>query len=91
MGVRLHLQWWHWDWETDEYKAAVSYVRDLMQMGVFPPDMTAIPQSRQKHADGHYAVAIDGYGNSMADLWRRCGESMAKEWREWLVVLATNH
>jgi putative aldouronate transport system substrate-binding protein len=59
------------DWETDEYRAAVSYVRDLMQMGVFPPDMTAIPQSRQKHADGHYAVAIDGYGNSMADLWRR--------------------
>lgn len=59
------------DWETDEYRAAVSYVRDLMQLGVFPPDMTAIPQSRQKHADGHYAVAIDGYGNSMADLWRR--------------------
>jgi putative aldouronate transport system substrate-binding protein len=59
------------DWETDEYKAATSYVRELMGLGVFPPDITTIPLSRQPHADGHYVVAIDGYGNSMADLWRR--------------------
>ncbi|MBV9134074.1 MAG: hypothetical protein JO318_15335 [Chloroflexi bacterium] len=59
------------DWETDEYKAATGYVRDLMAAGVFPPDVTTIAQSRPQHADGKYAVAIDGYGNSMADLWRR--------------------
>lgn len=59
------------DWETEEYKAATDYVRDLMAAGVFPPDASTIAQSRQLHAAGRYAVAIDGYGNSMADLWRR--------------------
>ncbi|MBV9579179.1 MAG: hypothetical protein JO057_11385 [Chloroflexi bacterium] len=59
------------DWETDEYKAATSYVRDLMASGIFPPDASTIGQSRPLHAAGRYAVAIDGYGNSMADLWRR--------------------
>jgi putative aldouronate transport system substrate-binding protein len=59
------------DWETEAYKAATSYLRDLMASGVVPPDVSTIAQSRPQHAAGRYVVALDGYGNSMADLWRR--------------------
>jgi putative aldouronate transport system substrate-binding protein len=59
------------DWETDAYKAATDYIRDLMSAGVYPPDVSTIAQSRPQHAAGKYVVGIDGYGNSMADLWRR--------------------
>jgi putative aldouronate transport system substrate-binding protein len=30
-----------------------------------------VTQSRAEHSAGKYAVAIDGYGNAWADLWRR--------------------
>jgi putative aldouronate transport system substrate-binding protein len=56
--------------ETEEYKAAVGFVRDLMAAGVFPADvgtMTA-STSRPLHAQGHMVVSVDGYGNSWIDL-----------------------
>ena len=56
------------DRETEEYKAAVGYLRDLMAAGVFPPDIATITQSRPQHAQGRFVVAIDGYGNSWIDL-----------------------
>jgi putative aldouronate transport system substrate-binding protein len=57
--------------ETEEYKAAVGYLRDLMAAGVYPPDVATIAQSRPQHAQGRFAVAVDGYGNAWSDLWRQ--------------------
>jgi putative aldouronate transport system substrate-binding protein len=57
--------------ETEEYKAAVGFVRDLMAAGVYPPDVATITQSRPQHAQGRFAVAVDGYGNAWSDLWRQ--------------------
>jgi putative aldouronate transport system substrate-binding protein len=54
--------------ETEPYKAAVGFVRDLMTAGVYPPDVATITQSRPQHAQGRFVVAIDGYGNSWIDL-----------------------
>jgi putative aldouronate transport system substrate-binding protein len=61
------------DRETEEYKAAVGYVRDLIASNVFPPDVAgmAAAMSRQFHAQGHYVVSSDGYGNSWVDLLQR--------------------
>jgi putative aldouronate transport system substrate-binding protein len=59
--------------ETEEYKAAVAFVRDLVQSGVYPPDLATLTggTSRQLHAEGRYVVATDGYGNSWTDLLQR--------------------
>jgi putative aldouronate transport system substrate-binding protein len=57
--------------ETEEYKAAVGYLRDLMAAGVYPPDVATLQQSRPQHAQGRFAVAVDGYGNAWSDLWRQ--------------------
>ena len=59
------------DWETQEYKAAAGYVRDLMASGVFPPDISTAQYGPGDHAERKYVVAINGYGNAWADLWRR--------------------
>jgi putative aldouronate transport system substrate-binding protein len=59
------------DRETEEYKAAVGYLRDLMAAGVFPPDVATITQSRPQHAQGRFVMSVDGYGNSWIDLWRQ--------------------
>jgi hypothetical protein len=57
--------------DAAEYKATVGCLRDLMTTGVFPPDSATIAQSRPLHAAGKFVVAVDGYGNAWADLWRR--------------------
>src|SRR5262249_50568063 len=57
--------------ETEEYKAAVGFVRDLMASNVYPPDVATIVQSRPLHAQGRFVAAIDGYGNSWVDLLQR--------------------
>ncbi len=62
------------DRETEEFKAAVGYLRDLMASGVFPPDVAAIGQTRPQHAQGRFVMAVDGYGNSWIDLWRQGGQ-----------------
>lgn len=59
------------DRETEEYKAAVGYLRDLMAAGVFPPGVATVTDSRGQHAQGRFVMAVDGYGNSWIDLWRR--------------------
>ena len=59
------------DRETEEYKAALGYLRELIAAGVFPPDVATLTQSRAQHAQGRFVVAIDGYGNSWIDLWRQ--------------------
>jgi putative aldouronate transport system substrate-binding protein len=59
------------DRETEEYKAALGFLRDLMAAGVFPSDVATITQSRPQHASGRFAMAVDGYGNSWIDLLRQ--------------------
>jgi putative aldouronate transport system substrate-binding protein len=63
--------------ETEEYKAAVGYLRDLMSAGLFPGDVASMPgsTSRPLHAQGRFVVSVDGYGNSWVDLLQRGAQS----------------
>jgi putative aldouronate transport system substrate-binding protein len=59
--------------ETEEYKAAVSFLRDLMTAGVFPSDVASMTASasRPMQAQGRFVISVDGYGNSWVDLLQR--------------------
>jgi len=60
------------DRETEEYKAAVGYLRDIMSSGLMHPDAPGWTQSR---TDGFVpqkiAVSVEGQGNSWVDFWQR--------------------
>jgi putative aldouronate transport system substrate-binding protein len=59
------------DRETEEYKAAVGYLRDLMQAGLFPPDVPTWARSRDDFVAKKFAVSVEGQGNSWVDFWQR--------------------
>jgi putative aldouronate transport system substrate-binding protein len=59
------------DRETEEYKAAVGYLRDLMSAGVFPADISALTISRDPFVAGKFVVSVEGYGNGYNDFWRK--------------------
>ena len=59
------------DRETEEYKAAVAYLRDLMAAGVFPLDVASMPNSRDGLVAGKFVLSVEGYGNGYNDFWRR--------------------
>jgi putative aldouronate transport system substrate-binding protein len=60
------------DRETEEYKAAVGYMRDLMASGLFPPDVSNISNSRTELLlTRRIAVSLEGQGNSWVDFWQR--------------------
>jgi len=60
------------DRETEEYKAAVGYIRDLWQSGVFPPDAPNWTNSRTEgFLTRKMAVSLEGQGNSWVDFWQR--------------------
>jgi len=59
------------DRETEEFKAAVGYLRDLMAAGMFPPDIATITRSRDEFVAKKFAVSVEGYGNAWSDFWRR--------------------
>jgi putative aldouronate transport system substrate-binding protein len=59
------------DRETEEYKAAVGYLRDLMAAGVFPSDVSALANSRNDLVAGKFVLSVEGYGNGWNDFWRR--------------------
>ena len=59
------------DRETEEYKAAVGYLRDLMAAGVFPSDVASMPNSRDQLVAGKFVLSVEGYGNGYNDFWRR--------------------
>ncbi len=60
------------DRETEEYKAAVGYLRDLMASGLMPPDITNINNARTELSQTRrIAVTQEGQGNSWVDLWQR--------------------
>src|SRR5579864_4951041 len=60
------------DRETDEYKAAVGFLRDLFTAGVYWPDsVTAQATVRDQFAGKLFAVSPEGQGNSFVDFWQR--------------------
>jgi putative aldouronate transport system substrate-binding protein len=59
------------DRETEEYRAAVGYLRDLLAAGVFPSDVSALPNSRDALVAGKLVLSVEGYGNGWNDFWRR--------------------
>ena len=59
------------DRETEEYKAAIGYLRDLMIAGVFPSDVSAMANSRNDLVAGKLVASVEGYGNGWNDFWRR--------------------
>jgi putative aldouronate transport system substrate-binding protein len=60
------------DRETEEYKAAIGYVRDLFASGLFPPDAPNWTNSRTEALlTRKVAVSLEGQGNSWVDFWQR--------------------
>jgi len=60
------------DRETEPYKAAVGYVRDLWAAGLMWANAPTAQLSRPDFAAGHFALSVEGFGNSWNDLWRQC-------------------
>jgi putative aldouronate transport system substrate-binding protein len=59
------------DRETDAYKAAVGYMKDLMTAGLYPPDLQTATQSRDALLAGKFVVSNEAFGNGWNDMWRR--------------------
>ena len=59
------------DWETEEYKAAVGYVRDLWAAGLIWPDAVTPQNSRANFVARKFAMSVEGFGNSWNDFWLR--------------------
>ncbi|MCA1646320.1 MAG: hypothetical protein LC797_12975 [Chloroflexi bacterium] len=60
------------DRETEEYKAAVGFMRDLFGGGLYWPDsIQATNNVRADFVGKRFAVSPDGQGNSWVDFWQR--------------------
>ena len=59
------------DRETEEYKAAVAYLRDLMVGGLYPPDAPTSTNSRADFVAKKFAMSVESQGNSWIDFWQR--------------------
>jgi putative aldouronate transport system substrate-binding protein len=59
------------DRETDQYKAAISYMKDLMGSGLYPPDFQTAGDSRSAFIAGRFVVSTEAFGNGWNDFWRR--------------------
>ena len=59
------------DRETEEYKAAVGYLRELIALGVFTPDIATMTNSRTDWVDKKFVITVEGHGNSWVDAWQR--------------------
>ena len=62
------------DIETDQYRAAVGYVRDLVQAGVMHPDSPTVASQtayRDMFIGGKIATAVQAFGNNWFDVWSR--------------------
>jgi putative aldouronate transport system substrate-binding protein len=59
--------------ETEEYKSAVGYVRDLVGMSLFHPNVLSynINSARADFIAGRFIVYPEGFGNPWNDFWRR--------------------
>jgi len=59
------------DRETDQFKAAVGYVRDLWASGVIWPDAPSSNDARGNFVGKKFATCVEGFGNSWNDFWLR--------------------
>jgi putative aldouronate transport system substrate-binding protein len=59
------------DRETDQFKAAVAYVRDLWTSGLMWPDAPTNNDQRGAFVGKKFAVCVEGFGNSWNDFWLR--------------------
>lgn len=59
------------DYETEEYKAAVGFMRDLFAAGVYWPDSLSSTNARSDFAGKKFAISPEGQGNSYVDFWQR--------------------
>jgi putative aldouronate transport system substrate-binding protein len=59
------------DRETEQYKAAVSYLKDLMGSGLYPPDFQTAGDARGAFIAGRFVVSTEAFGNGWNDFWRR--------------------
>jgi putative aldouronate transport system substrate-binding protein len=59
------------DRETEQYKAAISYMKELMGSGLYPPDLQTAGDSRGAYLSGKFVVSNEAFGNGWNDLWRR--------------------
>ncbi len=59
------------DYETEQYKAALAYVRDLWAAGLFWPDSASTSDSRTNFVARKFAMSVEGFGNSWNDFWLR--------------------
>ncbi len=59
------------DRETEEYKAAVGYLRNLWSEGLMWANATTAAASRPDFVAGRFAVSVEGFGNPWNDFWRQ--------------------
>jgi putative aldouronate transport system substrate-binding protein len=59
------------DRETEQFKAAVGYVRDLWAGGLIWPDAPSSNDARGNFVGKKFAVCVEGFGNSWNDFWLR--------------------
>jgi len=59
------------DRETDQFKSAVAYVRDLWTSGLYWPDAPTNTDQRSNFVAKKFAVCVEGFGNSWNDFWLR--------------------
>jgi putative aldouronate transport system substrate-binding protein len=59
------------DWETEQYRAAVGYVRDLWAAGLIWSDAVTGQNSRANFVARKFAMSVEGFGNSWNDFWLR--------------------
>jgi putative aldouronate transport system substrate-binding protein len=61
------------DRETEAYKAAVGYIRDLFGAGVYDPDQPAytVTIARNNYLASKLAVVQESFGGGWTDLWLR--------------------
>jgi putative aldouronate transport system substrate-binding protein len=58
-------------YETEEYKAAVGYLRDIWAEGLMWADAPTSTDSRTNLVGQKFVLSVEGFGNSWNDFWRR--------------------
>lgn len=59
------------DRETEQYKAAVGFLRDLWSAGLIWPDAPSSNDARGNFVGQKFALCVEGFGNSWNDFWLR--------------------
>jgi putative aldouronate transport system substrate-binding protein len=59
------------DRETEQFKAAVGYVRDLWAAGLIWPDAPSSNDARGNFVGKKFVTCVEGFGNSWNDFWLR--------------------